>query len=102
VVNDQRGSPTYAPHLAEAIARLVPTAAFGAYHMAGQGEVTWYELTCTLYRKLGIPTPVRPVSTAEFPRPAKRPAYSVFTTLQDPQILLPPWEDGLAAFVQSL
>ncbi len=102
VVSDQYGSPTYAPHLAAAIARLMPTGAYGTYHFAGQGGTSWFELTRRLYRLLGIQTPVRPVATAEFPRPAERPRYSVLTTLQDPQILLPPWEDGLAEFAQIL
>jgi dTDP-4-dehydrorhamnose reductase len=102
VVDDQRGSPTYAPHLAEAIGRLVETGSYGTYHLAGSGGATWFELTCALYRHRGIRTPVRPVTTDEFPRPAPRPAYSVLTTIQDPQILLPPWEQGLAEFSRSL
>jgi dTDP-4-dehydrorhamnose reductase len=102
VVDDQTGSPTYAPHLAAAIARLVPTGAFGTYHLAGQGEVTWYGLTRALFALRGITTPLVPVTTAEFPRPAPRPRYSVLTTLQEPRILLPPWQDGLAEFCRAL
>ncbi len=102
VVSDQFGSPTYAPHLAAAIARLIATGAYGTYHFAGQGGTSWFELTRRLYRLLGIHIPVRPVVTAEFPRPAERPRYSVLTTLQDPQILLPPWEEGLVEFVRSV
>ncbi|MGH7961173.1 MAG: dTDP-4-dehydrorhamnose reductase, partial [Candidatus Binatia bacterium] len=100
VVSDQRGSPTYAPHLAAAIARLITTEAYGTYHLAGRGGASWFELTRALYHSLGIRTPVKPVSTSEFPRPARRPQYSVLTTLQDPQILLPPWEEGLAEFTR--
>ena len=101
VVNDQTGSPTFAVHLAEAIARLVATDAYGTYHLAGRGGTTWYELTRTLYRLAGVTTPVEPVTTAEFPRPAPRPRYSVLTTIREPRILLPPWEDGVAAFVRQ-
>ncbi len=101
VVSDQYGSPTYAPHLAEGLARLIDTGAYGTYHVAGKGGTSWFELTRTLYRCLGIRTPVHPVSTAEFPRPAERPRYSVLTTLQDPAIMLPPWEAGVAAFAQA-
>jgi dTDP-4-dehydrorhamnose reductase len=100
VVSDQYGSPTYAPHLATAIARLIPTGAYGTYHLAGRGGTSWFEVTRMLYRLLGIQTPVRPVATADFPRPAERPRYSVLTTVQDPQILLPPWEEGLAEFAR--
>ncbi len=59
-------------------------------------------LPSLLYRHLGIATPVHPVATAEFPHPAERPRYSVLTTVQDPVILLPPWEDGGAAFAQTV
>jgi dTDP-4-dehydrorhamnose reductase len=102
VVSDQFGSPTYAPHLAVALTHLLATDAFGTYHLAGSGGTSWYELTVALYRELGITTPVRPVATAEFPRPAERPRYSVLTTLQEPHILLPPWHEGLAEFARAL
>jgi dTDP-4-dehydrorhamnose reductase len=102
VVDDQRGCPTYAPHLAEAIAHLITSDAFGIFHLAGQGSATWFELTKRLYAELRIETPVHPVATAEFPRPAKRPARSVLTTLQEPRVLLPPWEEGVAEFARAL
>jgi dTDP-4-dehydrorhamnose reductase len=102
VVHDQVGSPTYAPHLATAILDLARTQAYGTYHLANQGAVSWYELTCALYRHLDIATPVSPIPTSEFPRPAKRPAYSALMTIQDPAILLPPWEEGVAAFAEAV
>jgi dTDP-4-dehydrorhamnose reductase len=102
VVSDRFGSPTYAPHLAQALAALLESEAYGTYHCAGQGGTSWYELTRTVYRLLGVHTAVVPVSTAEFPRPAQRPRYSVLTTIQDPRILLPPWEEGVAAFARAV
>ncbi len=102
VVSDQYGSPTYAPHLAEAISKLIETGAYGVYHVAGNGGASWFELTDKLYRLLKIKTRVSPVATSEFPRPAPRPAYSVLTTLQEPQILLPFWETGLEEFANAL
>ncbi|MEW6298194.1 MAG: dTDP-4-dehydrorhamnose reductase [Thermodesulfobacteriota bacterium] len=102
VVSDQYGSPTYAPHLAAAVAQLLATGAYGTYHLAGRGGTSWFDLTRALYRALGVRTPVRPVATAEFPRPAERPRYSVLTTVQDPEILLPPWEEGVAAFASQM
>ena len=98
VVNDQVGSPTYAPHLATALTDLLSTQAFGTYHLAGSGEASWYDLTCELFRRRGISTPVIPVTTEEFPRPAERPRYSALTTIQEPEIRLPAWQDGLDAF----
>lgn len=101
VVSDQYGSPTYAPHLAAALIRLIHTRAYGTYHMAGAGGTSWFELTRTLYRLLGLALPVTPVATSAFPRPAPRPRYAVLTTVQDPAFVLPAWQDGLAAFVRA-
>src|SRR5215470_9093336 len=100
VACDQYGSPTYAPHLAGAIVRLMETGAYGTYHLAGSGAASRFEMTRRLYQLLGIGTVALPVPTAEFPRPAPRPRYSVLTTVQEPEILLPPWEDGLAEFAK--
>jgi len=102
VVSDQYGSPTYAPHLAVGIARLIETGAFGVYHLAGSGGTSWFELTRKLYALRGVRTAVHPVATAEFPRPAARPRYSVLTTIQSPEILLPSWEEGLEAFSKAV
>ncbi len=102
VVSDQYGSPTYAPHLADAIAKLIATGAYGIYHLAGNGGTSWYELTLKLYQHCGIGTRVKPVSTSEFPRPAVRPRYSVLTSIQDPRILLPSWEYGLLEFSKKV
>jgi len=102
VVNDQHGSPTYAPHLAEAINRLIGTGAYGTCHLAGDGGASWFELTQRLYELFGVNTAVEACTTAEFLRPAKRPAYSVLTTIQEPEIRLPAWEDGLAEFARAM
>jgi dTDP-4-dehydrorhamnose reductase len=63
---------------------------------------SWYEFASALYRQLGIETPVRPVPTSEFPRPAQRPRFSALTTVREPRVLLPSWEEGLSAFVAAL
>jgi dTDP-4-dehydrorhamnose reductase len=101
VACDQYGSPTYAPHLAAAIAKLMETGAYGTYHIAGKGAASRFEMTRVLYQLFGIGTVALPAPTIEFPRPAPRPRYSVLTTVQEPQILLPPWEDGLAEFASA-
>jgi len=100
VACDQYGSPTYAPHLARAIVRLMETGAYGTYHLAGNGAASRFEMTRKLYEFLGIGTVALPAPTAEFPRPAPRPRYSVLTTVQEPEIVLPPWEEGLAEFAK--
>lgn len=101
VVSDQYGSPTFAPHLAQAVWQLGETDAFGTYHMAGTGGTSWYELAQTLYQALDIQTSVVPIATAQFPRPARRPSYAVLTSLQDPLIKLPPWEEGVRDFASQ-
>jgi dTDP-4-dehydrorhamnose reductase len=101
VVCDQYGSPTYAPHLAVAISRLMETGAYGTYHLAGNGAASRFEMTRRLYQLFGIGTVALPAATVEFPRPAPRPRYSALTTVQEPEILLPHWEDGLAEFAST-
>jgi len=102
VVNDQHGSPTYAPHLAVAVLGLIATGAFGTYHLAGSGGASWFEVARTLFREAGLDVVVEPASMLDFPRPARRPAYSVLTTIRKPRILLPPWEEGVAEFAREV
>jgi dTDP-4-dehydrorhamnose reductase len=79
VVDDQRGSPTYAPDLAYAIEILLRRGAHGRVHVTNSGETTWHGLAVEIARYLGSTTPVTPVPSAKFPRPAPRPAYSVLS-----------------------
>jgi dTDP-4-dehydrorhamnose reductase len=102
VVDDQRGSPTFAPHLAQAIARLVPTQAFGTWHLAGGGEASWFELARELFRLTGVTTPLVAATTAEFPRPARRPRFAPLVSVRNPPFELPPWEEGLRKFAEGL
>jgi len=102
VANDQYGSPTYAPHLAEGIARLIVTGAFGTYHLAGAGGASRYELTCELFRLLRLSRMPQAASRFDFPAAAARPRYSVLTTIQNPRIELPGWQDGVAQCARAL
>jgi len=102
VVDDQRGSPTNADDLADAISRLIETEVYGTHHLVNSGDASWYELTCEFYRQLGIQTPVVPVKTDEFPRPAPRPASSVLATEQHTGIKLPSWQQGLEKLVEQI
>src|SRR5260370_16140546 len=79
VVNDQRGSPTFARDLASALVQLCRASARGIVHVTNSGNCTWYEFAKEILRESGMPTKVKPVTTAEFPRPARRPAYSVLS-----------------------
>ncbi len=102
VVDDQVGSPTYAPHLAAALVRLIGSRAYGTYHLAGSGQASWYAFARALLDELGMAVRLEPARTADFPRPAERPRFSALTTLQQPRIELPPWREGVAAFAARL
>lgn len=98
VVNDQRGRPTSAAHLALTTLRLIEKGARGVYHVTDGGECTWYEFAKEIVRRAGLRTPVEPCTTAEFPRPAKRPAYSVLDLSKTEELLgpMPDWRENLA------
>lgn len=103
VVSDVKGSPTSAVHLARAILNLIGTGAFGTYHLAGAGEgASWFDLAVHLFKCLEMDRVVLPVPSAAFPRPAPRPRFSVLRTIQEPQILLPEWREGVAEFAREL
>jgi len=79
VVDDQRGSPTWSHDLARGLVELGSSgAAGGIYHCTNTGETTWFGFTRAIFDELGAdPERVLPTTTAAFPRPAPRPAYSV-------------------------
>jgi dTDP-4-dehydrorhamnose reductase len=81
VVNDQTGQPTSAKDLAKQIVELVLSGApVGIYHGTNSGQATWFEFAQAIFSIAGADVSrVIPVSTTEFPRPAKRPAYSVLS-----------------------
>ena len=101
-VDDQTGSPTYAPHLAESIARLIETEAYGTYHLAGQGGATRFQMARLMFSLLGLDVRVLPVSHTEFPAAATRPRYSVIVSIQEPRIELPSWQEEIGSFVRAL
>lgn len=76
VVNDQFGSPTYTRDLAAAIEQLMVTENYGVYHLTNGGTVSWYAFAETVFELAGVPTCLEPCTTADFPRPARRPKFS--------------------------
>jgi len=109
VVDDQRGSPTFTRDLADGIARLLLPLSFGGrpalagvHHLTNSGEVTWCGFARAIFARAGRPVAVRPVTTAEFPRPARRPANSVLDCTSTYGALggpLPGWEDALGRYL---
>lgn len=101
VVNDQIGSPTYTVDLSAFLLELVQTEKYGIYHATNTGTCSWYEFAKAIFEEAGVEVQVHPVSTAEFPRPAPRPKYSVLdhmairaNGLSD----LRHWREGLRAY----
>jgi dTDP-4-dehydrorhamnose reductase len=101
VVNDQRGSPTFTHDLAPTVIQLCDQGARGIVHATNSGDCTWYEFAKEIMRMSGLPAAVKPVSTAEFPRPARRPAYSVLSaaSLAAHGIQMPSWQDALRRYL---
>lgn len=104
VVNDQRGRPTSAEHLAHITGMLVDRGARGTLHVTDGGECTWFELACEIVRQSGHECRVEPCTTAEFPRPAKRPAFSVLDLARTEALLgpMPSWQENLAKVLARL
>ena len=103
VVADQHGSPTYAEDLAniigEAIEKKIP---YGLYHATNQGFTTWYEFTQKIYELAKVDCKIKPVTSEEFVRPAKRPKNSQLNKdkLLAQGITVPTWEDGLKRYLE--
>jgi dTDP-4-dehydrorhamnose reductase len=104
VVNDQHGNPTNAVDLAYHLLLIGAGEEYGLYHCTGNGVCTWYEFARRIVELADIPCEVSPCTTAEYPRPAPRPAYSALdhgmlrATVGDG---MRNWEEALEAFIQS-
>lgn len=102
VVSDQYGSPTYAPHLALGIRKLIESNTRGLYHLAGNGGTTWYGLTSFLFEQLKVQSRVQAILSEDYPRPAPRPPFAVLETCRTPKITLPFWQDGVKEFAVEI
>jgi dTDP-4-dehydrorhamnose reductase len=102
VVTDQVGSPTWTVHLAEGLVELAERGDdVGILHATGGGSCSWYELAVEVFDRAGMRCRVLPTTSDRFPRPARRPAYSVLGTERDEAPVLPPWQDGVAAYLSE-
>lgn len=100
VVDDQRGSPTYTKDAAETTKfvlenDLVP----GVYHSANAGSCTWYEFAQEIFALKNIPAELEPCRSGDFPRPAKRPRYSILINTKLPQMRH--WKAALKEYLAS-
>jgi dTDP-4-dehydrorhamnose reductase len=100
VVTDQVGSPTWSAHLAEALVELAERRGdIGIFHAAGTGACSWYELAVEVFDRGGVRCRVLPTTSERYSRPAPRPAYSVLASERDEVPVLPPWQEGVAAYL---
>lgn len=106
VVNDQRGTPTYATDLARALMVLAqrPGEGMELFHYTDGGETTWYDFAVEIFRQAGMPVTVVPVDTAGYPTAARRPHYSVLDKSRIAAVgaVLPDWRASLRTCLDIL
>jgi dTDP-4-dehydrorhamnose reductase len=104
VVDDQWCTPTSALDLARAISRLITTEAYGLYHGTSSGETTWFRFAQEIFRLARLNVAVRPITTAEYPTKARRPAWSVLDSRKLAAVIgkpLPSWQESLAEYLAN-
>ena len=105
VVDDQKGRPTYARDLAEALKDLSRLEYRGIVHFSNSGECTWYRFACKIMEYAGKQTTILPTSTSRFPRPAQRPSNSAMDLTTVTRLLKRSpraWEEALRDCIQAL
>jgi dTDP-4-dehydrorhamnose reductase len=107
VVHDQHGAPTWSRTIADTTALVLAQARQGGegwwgehsgiYHLSSQGETTWFDFTRAILEQAGIECRLIPITSAEYPVPAKRPEFSVLSSqrLMDQFCRLPDWQEAL-------
>lgn len=97
VVNDQIGCPTWTMDLSDAIISIIEDEAeYGIYHACGGGSTTWFEFAKEIFEKMHLNVNLKPCTTDEFPRTAKRPNYSVMNN----DGLLRDWKQALQEYIE--
>ena len=112
VINDQLGSPTNAADLAETIFNIIGLCHLqiyewtpGIYNFTNEGTISWYDFARAIKEITNSPCDVKPISTAQYPTPAKRPAYSVLDKTKIQKIFgikLKKWEDSLKTCIHLI
>jgi dTDP-4-dehydrorhamnose reductase len=100
IVSDQVGCPTYTGHLAPALLAIAADPVPGLLHVVCDHECSWFEFAREIVALAGLGCEVIPITTEQYPLPAKRPAYSVLRSERGaPE--LPNWRDGLREFMAA-
>lgn len=101
VVADVVASPTFAGDLAVALRKLIGTAAYGLYHAAAAGPVSWYEFAREAVRQAGVELAIEPIAAEQWKARAIRPRYSALDSAELGRlgIGMPSWREGIAAYL---
>ncbi|MDX8345779.1 dTDP-4-dehydrorhamnose reductase [Rossellomorea sp. YZS02] len=102
VVDDQRGSPTYTVDLSSSIVGLIGTSRYGTYHISNSGDCSWYGFAKELFIQRGMDVDLKPCTSEQFKRPAKRPSFSVLDHMglrNNHFAPMPHWKDGLRRYL---
>ncbi len=104
VVDDQRGRPTSAEHLAWLSLELLERGQSGIFHGTDGGECTWFEFASAIADAVAPSCEVLPCSSDAYPRPAARPSYSVLDLSRTEAVLgpMPGWRQNLAAVLEAI
>jgi len=109
VVCDQIGTPTYARDLARAILTIIESGykrnEVEIYHYSNEGNCSWYDFAQAVFEIAQVDCKVNPISTKEYPTPAKRPSYSVLNKdkiKKEYQLKIPYWRDSLKSCIALL
>lgn len=107
VVCDQRGTPTFARDLANAIMSIVNSNKFesGIYNYSNEGECSWHEFACEIFKIADIDCMVNAITTDQYPTKAQRPAYSVLDKSKIKKVYgleIPEWRESLKDCIKLL
>lgn len=99
VIHDQHGSPTYTRDLAAATRTIITGYEPGIYHVTNSATATWYEFAVKIFELTDNPIPVTPITSAEYPLPAKRPTYSMLQNTKGPEVR--DWQEALKEYIKE-
>lgn len=105
IVDDQHCTPSFVPHVAAGILRLLGRQAAGLFHVVNTGATTWHAFARELFRAAGMTVTLHPIPSSEYPRPATRPGYSVLNTTkfsQETSDVIPAWQAGIEEYVLAV
>jgi dTDP-4-dehydrorhamnose reductase len=109
VVNDQIGSPTYASDLAHAILEIIKSEEFREvgrttqiYHYSNKGEISWYEFAKKILKIAMVDCKVNPITTEQYPVPAKRPKNTVMNKSKIVNLVISDWVESLQNCIKNM